>query len=203
MKDKIILVGGGGHCRACIDVIEQENRFEIAGIVERTGVKANGMVMGYPILGTDDELAGLRKDFTLAFITVGQIKSPDIRINLFESLKIHGFELPIIISPLSYVSRHSEVGNGTIIMHHALVNAGAFIGSNCIINSKALVEHDAIVENHCHIATGAIVNGGATVKEGAFMGSNAVSREGVTIGRKSLVGAGAKVLQNFENKNET
>ena len=34
MKEKIILIGGGGHCRACIDVIEQEGRFTIAGIVD-------------------------------------------------------------------------------------------------------------------------------------------------------------------------
>jgi len=33
MKEKIILIGGGGHCKSCIDVIEQEGRFIIAGIV--------------------------------------------------------------------------------------------------------------------------------------------------------------------------
>jgi len=30
---KIVLIGGGGHCKSVIDVIEQEGRFEIAGIV--------------------------------------------------------------------------------------------------------------------------------------------------------------------------
>ena len=31
--DEIILIGGGSHCKSVIDVIEQENRFKIIGIV--------------------------------------------------------------------------------------------------------------------------------------------------------------------------
>jgi len=32
--EKIILIGGGGHCKACIDVIEQAGIFDIARILE-------------------------------------------------------------------------------------------------------------------------------------------------------------------------
>ena len=31
----IILIGGGGHCKSVIDVIEQEGKFKIAGIVDK------------------------------------------------------------------------------------------------------------------------------------------------------------------------
>ena len=33
--NKIVLIGGGGHCKSVIDVIEQENKFEIAGIIDK------------------------------------------------------------------------------------------------------------------------------------------------------------------------
>jgi len=33
MKEQIILIGGGGHCKSCIDVIEQKGRFAIAGTI--------------------------------------------------------------------------------------------------------------------------------------------------------------------------
>ena len=33
MKD-IVLIGGGGHCKAVIDVVEQEGRFNIIGIID-------------------------------------------------------------------------------------------------------------------------------------------------------------------------
>ena len=35
MKPKIILIGGGGHCKSVIDVIEEENKYIIAGIVDK------------------------------------------------------------------------------------------------------------------------------------------------------------------------
>jgi len=35
---KIILIGAGGHCKSVIDVIEQEARFEIAGIIDKTEI---------------------------------------------------------------------------------------------------------------------------------------------------------------------
>ena len=62
--------------------------------------------------------------------------------------------------PCPMFQNTQRLQKGTIVMHHALVNAGAKVGANCIINTKALIEHDAVVEDHCHIATAAIVNGG-------------------------------------------
>ncbi|MBN1840605.1 MAG: NeuD/PglB/VioB family sugar acetyltransferase [Campylobacterales bacterium] len=176
MKQKLLLIGGGGHCRSVIDVIEQENKFEIAGIIDKKELVGQE-VLGYKIIGCDEDLEVLRKQYDRAFISVGQIKTPKIRMALFEQLKILGYELPSIVSPLAYVSKHAKVGEGSIVMHHALVNANANVGKNCIINSKALIEHDAIIEDNCHISTGAIVNGGACVKEGSFYGSNVTCKE--------------------------
>lgn len=180
MKKQILLIGGGGHCRSVIDVIEQGNQFEIAGIID-TKELVGREVLGYKILGNDEDLKDLRHHYKYALITVGQIKSPEIRIKLFEMLKFFGYELPVVISPLAYVSKHATLGEGTVIMHHALINANVTIGQNCIINTKALIEHDAIIEEYCHISTGAIINGGAHVKAGTFYGSNATCKEYVHV----------------------
>ena len=176
MKKKILLIGGGGHCKSVIDVIEQGNQFKIAGIIDIKEL-VGSEVLGYKILGSDEDLKDLRHHYKYALITVGQIKSPEPRIKLFEMLKSFGYELPVVISPLAYVSKHATLGEGTITMHHALINANVTIGQNCIINTKALIEHDSIIEDNCHISTGAIINGGVHVKAGTFYGSNATCKE--------------------------
>lgn len=188
MKPKLILIGGGGHCVSCIDVIEQQNKFEIAGIVERR--RECGMLLNYPILGGDEDIRQLRLSYDYAFITVGQIKSPSIRIKLFASVKSLGFKLPVIISPRAYISGRASIGEGTIIMHDALINSGAHVGCNSIINSKALIEHDAIVEDNCHISTAAIINGAVIVRQGTFVGSNSVVREGIQTRINDFIKAG-------------
>jgi len=194
MKETILLIGGGGHCKSCIDVIEREGGYRIAGIVDKPE-KVGDKVLGYPVIGTDADLPELAKSYPNVLITLGQIKSSARRIELFEELQGLGFHFPVIRSPLAYVSPHALIGEGTIIMHHALVNAGAEVGRNCIINTKALIEHDASVEDHCHIATGAIVNGGTAIGTGSFVGSNAVTREYISIPENSVIGFGARITK--------
>ncbi len=179
MKE-IILVGGGGHCKSVIDVIEQEAKYKIAGIIDKEELKGS-TVLGYKIIGGDDDLVNLREKFPHAIVTVGHVKSNASRIKLFNLLKKLDFHMPSIISPFAYVSQHAFVDEESIIMHHALVNSDAKVGRNCIINSKALIEHDAIIEDNCHISTASVINGGVTVKANTFYGSNATSKEYVEV----------------------
>jgi sugar O-acyltransferase (sialic acid O-acetyltransferase NeuD family) len=197
MKEKIVLICGGGHCRACIDVIEQEGRFAIAGIVDLPE-KRNQTVLGYSVVGSDSDLPELIKNFPNVLITLGQIKSPARRMELFNDLQRMGARFPVIQSPLSYVSPHAHVGEGTIVMHHALINAGATVGRNCIINTKALVEHDAIIEDHCHISTNAVVNGGVKIGSGSFFGSSAVAVESTSIPANSFIKANSLFRKSDE-----
>ena len=113
--------------------------------------KIASTVFGYPVLGTDKELKKISKKIKHAFISVGQIKTSTIRINLYEKVVEAGFKLPVIISPHAYVSRRAKIGEGTIIMHGAVVDANAIIGKNCIINTSCIVEHDVIFADHCHV----------------------------------------------------
>ena len=202
MKKEIILIGGGGHCKSCIDVIEQDGTFHIAGIVDMPE-KLHQKILNYEMIATDDDLPQLVKEYRYVLITLGQIKSPVKRRRFFKTLKELEAILPVIISPLAYVSKHAKIGDGTIIMHHALINAGAKIGSNCIINNKALVEHDAIIGSHCHIATGAIINGGVKVGSGTFFGSNAVCKEYIEIGENTVIGCGATIIKNIPTNTNT
>ena len=180
MKEKIVLVGGGGHCHSIIDVIEQENKYEIIGIVD---IKENlgKKVLNYEVIACDNDLDTIFQTCKNAIITVGQIESNKIRIEIYDKLKQIGFNLPVIVSPLAYVSKYADVNEGTVIMHHVLINTNVKIGKNCIINTKALIEHDSVVENNCHISTSSVLNGGVTVKENSFFGSNATSKQAIEI----------------------
>ena len=62
MKE-IILVGGGGHCKSVIDVIEQEAKYKIAGIIDKKELIGSN-VLGYKIIGCDDDLVKLKEKFS-------------------------------------------------------------------------------------------------------------------------------------------
>ena len=194
-KPGVILIGAGGHAHACIDVIEQQGQYQIAGLVGMQE-ELHTQHHGYAVIATDAELPQLAKEYQYAFIAVGQVGSPDRRIRLYQQAIQLGFNLPGIIAPTAHVSRHATIGKGTVVMHSAIVNAGARVANNCIINTRALVEHDAIVENDCHISTGAILNGSVCIGAGSFVGSGCVIKDGITLGKSCLIGMGLCVRHN-------
>lgn len=189
----ILLVGAGGHARACIDVIEHEGRFAVAGLIGLAS-EVGSTVLGYPVLGSDEDLPVLTERFGRALIAVGQIKTSAARERIFSRLMELGCTMPTIVSPRGYVSRHAQVGMGTIVMHGAIVNAAAVVGQNCILNSHSLVEHDAVIGDHCHVSTNVAVNSGVRVGEGTFIGSGTSVRQGLTIGARCVIGMGQRVL---------
>jgi sugar O-acyltransferase (sialic acid O-acetyltransferase NeuD family) len=196
MED-ILVIGAGGHGRSCIDLLETTGSYRIKGIIDRKGGDFQS-VLGYPVLGSDEEMPRLLIDCPKVLLAIGQIKSADLRMGLYQSLKDQGAILPKIISPLAHVSKHATVSEGTVIMHGSIINASAEIGANCIINSRALIEHDAVVGSHCHISTGAIMNGGTFVGAKTFVGSGAILHEGVRVGEGCIVSAGSVVRDDVE-----
>lgn len=194
-KRPVLMLGAGGHARACIDVLEQAGAFHIVGVIGLLA-EVGTAVLGYPVLGSDGELASLLRRTPAVLVTVGQIKTPDSRIRLHDVASALGAEFPTVVSPRGYVSPHAQIGAGTIVMHGATVNAGAIVGRNCIVNSHALIEHDATIGDHCHISTSASVNSGVVVGDGTFVGSGARVRQGLRLGSRCVIGMGQVVVRD-------
>lgn len=195
---KLILIGGGGHCKSCIDVIEQEGKYDIAGILDLPEKKGE-KILDYEIVGNDEDYEKFHHQGCEFLITVGQIKSATTRKRIFEELCKLNVPIATIISPNAYVSDYAILGKGTIVMHHAFVNAGAKISTNCILNSGSHIEHDVTIGHHTHISTGAILNGDCEIGNEVFIGSHATISNQIMVGNNVLVGAGSLVIKNIEN----
>ena len=198
-KAKLILLGAGGHCKSCIDVIEAEGKYQVRGILDAKE-KIGGQVCNYPIIGTDEDIANLVKEGYSFLICIGQIKNANIRKSLYSHLTNLKATIATIISPFAIVSKHATIGEGTIIMHHVVLNAGASIGVNAILNTGSIIEHDVQVGNHCHISTHAVLNGSVIVGNEVFIGSGSVMSNNVNIASNVVIGAGSLVLKSINEK---
>jgi len=195
-KKPLILIGGGGHCKSCIDVIESATGWEIIGILDGN-IKPGDNVLNYSVIGDDNDIDKLIKNNYFFFITVGQIKSATIRENLFNNLKLKSARIATIISANAVVSKYANIGEGTMIHHACVVNAGAHIGKNNIINTGAIIEHDARIGNNNHISTNSTVNGDVKIGNCCFIGSGAVISNKISITNNVILGAGSLVLKDI------
>ena len=193
----LILVGGGGHCKSVIDVAESAG-YTILGVLDRPE-EAGGSVLGYPVLGTDDDMPKYAGEAVFV-VTVGQIKSAALRVKLHKMVLEAGGQLATIIAPTAHVSRHAAIGEGTVVMHNALVNAGARIGKGCIINTGAIIEHDAEIGDYCHISTGTIINGGAQIEDETFVGSQSVVNQMVKVHRGGVIASLSAINKDIKEQ---
>lgn len=191
----IIVVGGGGHAKVIIAVIESGKKYSIEGIVD-PGLPLGSQILGYRVIGNDDTLVSMKRSNQLLALGVGSVRADDKRKNVFYKFLKLGYQFPAIIHPATTLHKTTIFGEGTQIMAGVLIQPDVGIGDNTIVNSKTLIEHDCRIASHCHIAPGAILGGGVMIGEGSFIGLGARVIPGVTIGSGVTVGAGAVVIRN-------
>lgn len=190
----LILIGGGGHCKSVIEVAESAG-FSIKGVLD-VEQNVGKSVLNYPILGTDANISDYIDECDFV-ITVGFIKSPNKRIELYNKVKSLGGHLPTIIAKTAYVSQYSSIGEGTVIHHYAFINASVQVGRACIINTMCNLGHDVSVGDYCHISTGVMACGDCNIGDGVFIGSQSVLVNGISIADNCVIGSGSNVTKTI------
>ena len=195
--DEIILLGGGGHAKVLIDLINASGQFEISGILD-TQLEVGTKVLNIPVIGDDDLLSGLyNKGIKNVCIAVGSVKDTTRRRMLFDKVKQIGFLVPYLLHPQAIiVSRNVHFSEGVQIMAGVTVQTGSLFKENTIINTGAIIEHDCSIGSHVHICSGVVISGGCTVGDGTFIGAGATVMQGINIGKCVTVAAGAVVVKD-------
>ena len=194
MGKKLLLIGGGGHCRSVLDSVKAAGEYDTFGVID-VAPDADG---GAPVIGTDAEIPRLMAEgWTDAVITVGSVGDSFVRRRLYAMARAAGLRLPVIIDPTAVIADGAEIGEGTFIGKRAVVNTGSRIGACAIINSGAIVEHDCEIGDAAHISTGAVLCGQVSVGNGAHIGAGATVRQGIRIGERTVVGIGSVVVKDL------
>ena len=193
---QLVLIGAGGHAKACIEIIESIGEFSIAQIVGHES-ELGHKILGHTIKFIDADLVTLRQEYEFAFIGIGQIQNPEPRKRMFSKLTDLGFQVPTILSTKALVSKYADIGAGSIVMNATILNADCKIGENVILNSASLIEHDVVVGDYCHVSTRVTINGGSKIGQGTFLGSGTVVRNGIEIGENSFVEMGSVITRSL------
>ena len=180
-----------------LDVLAASGSYEVHGITDVRERLGRPVTEGHKIDLLDSDLPRLYPDVGAAFVSHGE--DLHLRRRLFGMAKEIGYDLPVLTSPGAYVSHHVRLGEGTLVMHKATVNASAIVGANAIVNTGAIVEHHCAVGDHTHIAPGAVLCGGVRIGELTLVGANSVIIPGVCVGSNVVVGAGSVVTKDVPN----
>lgn len=190
MGKKVVLIGGGGHAKVVMDIVEACGD-QVVGVLD-DALEKGTLIQGVPVLGKVAEAEGFEDcSFLIA------IGNNEVRYRLAKQLDLPWYTA---VHPTAVVSSKAQIGEGSVVMPKAVVNAGARIERHCIVNTAAVVEHDNHIADCGHISCGAVLTGTVRVGETVLIGAGAIVRNNVTICAGSTVGAGAVVTADITEK---
>ncbi len=195
---RIVLVGGGGHCKVVIESLKELNIYDEILITD-PDLPAGTEIMDCKVVGDDSLLQTLYNDgVTDAFVTVGSIKTTKIRRRIAEKVQAIGFFEPVIIDATAVVAASAHIGSGTYIGKKSVVNADCVIGDHSIINTASVMEHESCCGEFCHVSIGAICCGNVKLGNDVFVGANSTIIQGISVVDNTVVGAGVVVRKKIE-----
>jgi UDP-perosamine 4-acetyltransferase len=197
MGEKLIVIGAGGHARSIIDIIQQNNVYEVIGCIDncygqRNSVEGMGNI---PIIGNDNMLADLKRSgIRNCFIALG---NGTLRVKLYHYILELGYTPINVVSQYAIVSPRVTLGKGICIMPGAILNVNVTIEDSCIINTKCSIDHDCTIGKNSHVAPGVTLSGAVKVGNNVHIGTGSCIIDGVSIGDGAYIGAGAVVVRDI------
>ena len=180
---KIVILGASGHAHVIADIVKAEGNQVVAFLDDNLN---------------QSDCAGRISDYSKYpdcefVIGIGDTRNREIISSL--NLKWH-----TAIHPSAVISDSAFIGEGTVVMPNAVINARSIIGRHCIINTGAIVEHDNNIGDFSHISVGAKLGGTGVVGKMCWIGIGSIIKNNLNICDNTLIGAGAVVIRNIESK---
>jgi len=190
MKDKLLIIGAGGHGKVVADIALNMNKWKRIAFLDDREIKSS---MGIEVIDKSIDAFKYVNDWDI-FVAIG---NNEIRENIEYKLRAEGASIPILIHPSAVVGRNVEFGNGTVVMANAVINCCTKIGNGCIVNTGATIDHDNIIEDYVHISPGAHIAGTVKIGKGTWIGIGSIVSNNVNIIGGCKVGAGAVVVKDI------
>jgi sugar O-acyltransferase (sialic acid O-acetyltransferase NeuD family) len=196
---RIIIVGAraDGHAKVVLEILQSQNKFEVAGFIDDNLYPKQSDVRGIPLIGIMDDVPGLMQKLKIegGIVAIG---NNTIRRQLALKLETFGLEIVNAIHPTVHLDSDVVIGKGNVLCQNVTIITGSRIG-NCVnIHTGATIDHDNKVEDGSNIGPGVHAAGRVYIGKDAFIGTGASLIPDAWVGEGSIVGAGAVVLKRVE-----
>ena len=193
--NKVYIYGAGGLGRDVMEIAEENlnlNEYKIMGFIDDNKENQKNKILGYKIYSLEE----IEKNSLIA-IAIGD---PLIKNKIKEKLDKGNFKGIKIISKKAYISRTAKISNSVIIYPNAIIASNSIIGEDVLVCGNVSIGHDTLIGENSSISFNSSIGGFSKIGKGVYIGSGAHVRDEVEIGSGSLIGMGAVVVKNFENK---
>lgn len=162
MKQRIVIIGAGGHGRVVADAIVSQDKYELIGFVDAALDIGTEILSGFKVIEKQNNLH-LIKEKTDTFIVA--IGNNVVREKVYQ-LASQILEPGIVVHSSSIIGSDVTIGKGSVVLANTVINASSSIGNNTIVNTATVVDHDSSIGNNVHLSIGTMVGSNSKIGNG-------------------------------------
>lgn len=192
----MIIIGAKGFAKEVLDILEKNGEKNIHFFDDINIGEPNLVYNKYIIYRTLDEVIFHFKNVSNKF-TLG-LGNPLFRKQLADKFDKIGGLLSSTISKFAIIGMHDVyIGDGSNVMHNAIISNSTHIGIGCLIYFNVQITHDCEIGDFVELSPNATILGRVKIGNNTIIGAGATILPDIVIGSNVIVGAGSVVLKDI------
>ena len=197
MKTQQIIVFGTGEIAELADFyFTHDSKFEVVGFTVDSAYIKQAEFRSRPVLPFEQINEQFSPERYGMFVAVSYAKLNAVRTEKVAAARAKGYRLVSYLSSRATIFPGFEPKENCFILEDNTIQPFANVGANVTLWSGNHIGHHSLLEDDVFLASQVVVSGGVRIGQGSFVGVNVTIRDHVTIGKKSVLGAGALVLED-------
>jgi sugar O-acyltransferase (sialic acid O-acetyltransferase NeuD family) len=154
---------------------------------------------GKPLIPFDSVTDEYPPDEYDMFVAVGYREMNELREQKFVEAKQKGYNLVSYVNSEITHWGETSIGENCFIFEDQTIQPFVDIGDNVILWSGNHVGHHSTISDHCFVTSHTVISGFVEVGPNSFLGVNSTIVDEVTLAPKTVVGAGATIINDTES----
>lgn len=201
MKNKkIVIVGLSNNAKLAAFYFNRDTSYNVVAFAINAAYRNINEFYNLPVIDIEALSEVYSPKEYDVFVAVGYSNMNITREYLYNEVKKMGYFLPNYISPrCSYLSEEL-IGDNNFILEDNTIQPFVKIGSNNVLWSGNHIGHDVIIGNNNFITSHVVISGFTQIKNNCFLGVNSTLRDNITIENKTLIAAGAIIMNDTKEE---
>lgn len=197
---RLVVFGAGDIARLAHYYFTHDSAHEVVAFCVDEAYRERPELLGLPVVLFEEVTQHFSPDEYRMFVALSYSRMNRLRAQKYAETKALGYELVSYVSSRSSFLSEHPVGDNCLILEDNTVQPFVRIGNNVTLWSGNHIGHDSTIEDHCFITSHVVVSGNCSVGEYSFIGVNATLRNSISVAPRTLVGAGAAIMNDTIEK---
>jgi sugar O-acyltransferase (sialic acid O-acetyltransferase NeuD family) len=196
-NNRILIIGGGIQASYVIDIIEENDFYNIIGIID-SKAEIGTMVYGYKVIGRQENIKELCEQYEVGNIVIA-IGDNYSRFKVYEQINslVPNIKYPSIIHKSVIISNKAQVGIGVVIMAGVIINCNAIIYSFVFLATGCQIEHDCKIHPFSSVSANSTLGGFVRLGIFSAITLNCTIFDRVAIGKNTVIGSASLVTKDI------